>query len=315
MIGLTLICVFIAWRRGLLRRRSWWIPLALIPFAVLLLQLPISLPIWNILPKLRFLQFPWRWLVALEAPLGIFFAAAFWPTRRWLRVAVIPATTAIFLSITAVTALVLHQSCDAEDRVVGMLGAFRSGQGFQGTDEYAPPGADDSLIAIGLPDACLTTNPAVVLARADDGNTPAWDPANGHCDATYQWIRHKGQLSAEHLRLTADTPHAGYLVLHLRNYAAWKVGVNGENVALGASPLYASLPRRDDGLMVVPVPQGPVRLDVDWTITGDVIMGRLLSLISFGCITVLCFNRAKAGRRAPGPCRTSVIIKMNASRR
>ncbi|MGA7245842.1 MAG: hypothetical protein WBX19_21850 [Terracidiphilus sp.] len=307
MIGLTLICVFIAWRRGLLRRRSWWMPLALIPIAVLLLQLPLSLPIWNILPKLRFLQFPWRWLVALEAPLGIFFAAAIWPTRRWLRVAVIPATTAIFLSITAVTALVLHQSCDAEDRVVGMLGAFRSGQGFQGTDEYSLPGADDSLIAIGLPDACLTTNPAVVLARADDGNIPEWDPANGHCDATYQWIRHKGQLSAEHLRLTADTPHAGYLVLHLRNYAAWKVGVNGEIVALGASPLYASLPRRDDGLMVVPVPQGPVRLDVDWTITGDVIMGRLLSLISFGCITVLCLIERKlaAARRVDAEPRLS----------
>ncbi len=176
MIGVTLICVFIAWRRGLVRRRSWWIPLALIPVAVLLLQLPLSQPIWNILPKLRFLQFPWRWLVALEAPLGIFFAAAIWPTRRWLRVTVIAATTAIFLSVTAVTALVFHQSCDTEDRVVGMLGAFRSGQGFQGTDEYAPPGADDTLVAIGLPDACLTTNPAVVLATADDGNIPEWDP-------------------------------------------------------------------------------------------------------------------------------------------
>ena len=61
--------------------RSWWIPLALIPVAVLLLQLPISLPLWNLLPKLRFLQFPWRWLVVLEAPLGIFFAAAIWPAR------------------------------------------------------------------------------------------------------------------------------------------------------------------------------------------------------------------------------------------
>ncbi len=121
------------------------------------------------------------------------------------------------------------------------------------------------------------------------------------------WIRHKGQLAPEHLRLTADTPHAGYLVLHLRNYAAWKVGVNGEIVALGASPLYASLPRRDDGLMVVPVPQGPVRLDVDWTITGDVIMGRLLSLISLGCITVLCLIERKlaAARRVHAEPRLS----------
>lgn len=287
MIGLTLLCAFIASRRGKLRQRQWWIPLALIPVVVLFLQLPISLPIWNILPKLRFLQFPWRWLVVLEAPLGIFFAAAIWPARQWLRVAVIASSCAIFLSITAVTTLVFHQSCDEEDKVDGMLSAWRSGHGFQGTDEYAPPGADETLMAIGLPDACLVTNPAVVLATADDGNIPAWDPANGHCDATYSWQKLKGQRALEHLRLTAETPHAGYLILHLRNYAAWKIGINGDVVALGASPLYASLPHRDDGLMVVPVPQGPVQVNVDWTITGDVVMGRLLSLISLGCIGLL----------------------------
>ncbi len=286
MIGLAVICIFIAWRRGLLRQRPWWIPLALIPLAVLFLQLPISLPLWNILPKLRFLQFPWRWLVVLEAPLGIFFAAAIWPTRRWLRVAAIAVSSAIFVSITAVTTLVFHQSCDEEDRVDGMLSAYRSGQGFLGTDEYAPPGADDSLMAIGLPDACLVTNPNVVLASSDDGNIPAWNAASGHCDATYSWEQ-KGRRTPERLRMSAETPHAGYLILHLRNYAAWKVAVNGEVVALGASPLYASLPHRDDGLMVVPVPQGPVQVNVDWTITGDVVMGRLLSLISLGCIGVL----------------------------
>ncbi len=287
MIGLALLCAFIAWRRGQLRQRSWWVPLALIPVAVLLLQFPVSLPIWNILPKLRFLQFPWRWLVALEAPLGIFFAAAIWPAKRWLRVAAMVISSAIFLSITSVTTLIFHQSCDAEDKVEGMLSAYRSGQGFEGTDEYAPPGADDTLMAIGLPDACLTNDPAVVLAKSDDGNIPQWDPVNGHCDATYSWLRQKGHVSPEHLRLVADTPHAGYLILHLRDYAAWKVEVNGNAVAFGASPGYAALPHRDDGLMSVPVPQGPAQIHVDWITTGDVVMGRLLSLMSLGYLAVL----------------------------
>ena len=35
--------------------------------------------------------------------------------------------------------------------------------------------------------------------------------------------------------------------------------------------LVASFPQRDDGLMAVPVPQGPVDLTVDWTTTPDVI--------------------------------------------
>jgi len=287
MIGLALLCIFIARRRGLLRQRSWWIPLALIPVVVLLLQLPISLPIWNLLPKLRFLQFPWRWLVVLQAPLGIFFAAAIWPTRRWFRIAVIAVCSAILLSIFVVTLLIFHQSCDAEDKVSGMLSAFRGGQGFQGTDEYAPPGADNSLMAIGLPDACLTTNFAIVLAKADDGNIPEWNPANGRCDATYSWLRRNGQLSPEHLRLAANIPHPGFLVLHLRNYAAWKIEVNGQTVALGARSNSVSLPHRDDGLMAVPVPQGPVQLHVDWTTTGDVVMGRMISLMSLGYLTIV----------------------------
>lgn len=299
MIALTFLCIFVAWRRGLLRQRTWWIPLALIPAAVLLLQFPISLPLWNILPKLRFLQFPWRWLVVVEAPLAIFFAAAIWSARRWRRVVAVAVSSAIFLAITAITLYLFHQDCDSEDKVSGMLTAYRSGQGFQGTDEYAPPSADNSLMAVGLPDACLSDNANVVLAKSDDGTTPQWDPANGHCDATYSWLRHYGQLSPEHLRLDAETPHAGYLILHLRDYAAWKVNVNGRDVAFGAKAAYPELLRRDDGLMAVPVPQGAVQLDVDWITTGDVVMGRLISILSLGYITVLWLveRKLRAARR------------------
>ncbi len=64
-------------RNTLPAKLCWWFPLALIPLAVLFLQLPISLPVWNLLPKLRFLQFPWRWLVVLEAPMAIFLPRRF----------------------------------------------------------------------------------------------------------------------------------------------------------------------------------------------------------------------------------------------
>ncbi|HMG85150.1 MAG TPA: hypothetical protein VK574_05380 [Terracidiphilus sp.] len=293
MIGLAFLCVFIAWRRGLLRQRTWWVPLALIPAAVLLLQFPISLPLWNFLPKLRFLQFPWRWLVVIEAPLGIFFAAAIWTTRRWSRFVAVGVSSVLFLSIMFVTLFIFHQDCDSEDSVKGMLSAYRGGRGFQGTDEYAPPGADDSLMAVGLPDACLSKTADVVLAKSDDGNTPQWDPTNGHCDASYSWLRHYGRLWPEHMRLDAETPHAGYLILHLRDYAAWKVNVNGRDVTFGANAAYSHLPHRDDGLMAVPVPQGAVQLDVDWITTGDVVMGRLVSLMSFGYLIVLCLIERK----------------------
>ena len=104
--------------------------------------------------------------------------------------------------------------------------------------------------------------------------------------------------SAEHLHLIDTTPHAGFLILRLRSYAAWKVNVNGlDRCPRRAPAIYGSLPHRDDGLMAVPVPQGPVQVDVDWTTTGDVVMGRLLSLMSLGCITVLCLIERKLAAR------------------
>jgi hypothetical protein len=306
MFIMVFLSLFVAWRRGRLpKQRALWIPIALIPVAILVLQFPISLPIWNALPKLRFLQFPWRWLVTLEAPMGIFFAAAVWPMQRWLRKIVVASSTALFLGTTAASLIMFHQFCDADDQVSGMLSAYRRGQGFEGVDEYAPPRADNTLVAIGLPDACLSTNATTVLAAASsEGTIPEWDPANGHCDATYSWIRRNGQFQPEHHRLSADLPHAGFLILHLRNYAAWQVRANGRLLAFGANPIVTPLPHRDDGLMAVPVPQGHVELAIDWTITRDAIIGRWLSALSLVLLAGLYFAERRASLRAP-PVRPS----------
>lgn len=299
MVALALLSVLIAWRRNRLpQRQSSWIPLALVPIAVLLLELPFSLPVWTHLPKLRFLQFPWRWLVVLEAPLGILLASAVWPARKPLRMVVISISTAAFLGITVFSACVFHQPCDEEDAVQPMVDAYESGQGFVGADEYAPPGADNSLVASGLPDACLTTHAETALAVSEDGNVPQWDPSHGQCDATYKWQGGHGELSREHLRLVADLPHAGFLILHLRNYAAWKVRVRGRLIAFGADPLLPALPHRDDGLMAVPVAQGHAEIAIDWATTSDEIIGRGLSGLSLvALIGLYLLERRANGRR------------------
>jgi hypothetical protein len=287
MIAIALIGLLVSWRRGQLaaRQRRWWIPLALIPVAVLLLQLPISLPLWNLLPKLRFLQFPWRWLVALEAPMAIFFAMAVWPARRLPRVAVAALCTVLFLAASVASGRCFFQVCDDEDAVQPMLDVYRSGSGFAGTDEYAPPGADNSLVAAGLPSACLVSNPSTVLgapAPADSDDTaPVWNSGQHSCEATFAATA----IQPEHLRITARLDRPGYLVLRLRSYPAWRVQVNGRPVP--------ALPQREDGLMAVPVPQGPVNLAVDWTTTRDVLLGRWLSGLALLLLAVLYFIERK----------------------
>jgi hypothetical protein len=169
-----------------------------------------------------------------------------------------------------------------------MVGVYRSGQGFQGTDEYAPPGADNSLVAMGLPAACLVTDASTVLGQGAEGTIPEWEPGQGSCDAaTYNAVP-ESWPRPEYLRIWATTPHAGYLVLRLRSYPAWLVRVNGRPVS--------DLPRREDGLMAVPVPQGFVDLTVDWTATPDVLLSRWLCALAVLALTCLWFLERRASR-------------------
>jgi 6-pyruvoyl-tetrahydropterin synthase-like protein len=295
MVAVAFAGLLIAWRRKTLPadyRR--WLPLALIPLAVLFLQLPISLAIWNLLPKLRFLQFPWRWLVVLEAPMAIFFAAAIWPraeTRRWMRIAVPAVCAAFFLAATATAFHFLFQPCDDEDAVAPMVQVYRTGAGFQGTDEYAPVDADDSIVATGLPDACLVTDPETTLGVLDTpGANPDWWVEQHSCDATFSAIPSPAQAHPESLHIKAVIPHEGYLILRLRTYPAWRITLNGRTPG--------QLAQRDDGLIVVPVPQGAVDLTVEWTTTPDILAGRWITVLAFLLLTALWLpeRRPKAAR-------------------
>jgi hypothetical protein len=296
MIGVALCALFLCWLRGRLPEKArWWVPLALIPVAVLLLQSPFSRPLWNLLPDLRFLQFPWRWLVVLEAPMGIFAAAAIWPrnsTHHLQRFAIAAAAGAVFLTLTTWAEKDLFQVCDDEDAVAGMVPVYAAGQGFAGTYEYEPIGADISLIAAGLPQACLVANPATVLGKptensdSDSDIAVVWSASQGTCEATYAAAHGS---APEHLKILANPPHTGFLVLKLRTYPAWLVKVNG--VAIVPSP------PRADGLMAVPVPAGPVVLTADWTTTTDVFVGRWLSALSVLALTGLCLLAREPKRK------------------
>lgn len=280
---ITLACIAILIRRSApSKRRRWWLLFACFPLADLFLQLPISLSVWNLFPRLRFLQFPWRWLVTLEAPMAICFAAVAWQLRPFARRTVLIAwTTAALLLVTAANAgLLFYQHCDEEDRVRGMLATYLSGAGFEGTDEYAPRGVDNSIAALKLPLACLSTSPFTVLGQAEEGVPPVWNPDQHSCDATVDDDQ-PTRSATEHLRIQTTALHAGYLILRLRRYPAWQIRLNGV--------LQHNLPQRDDGLIVVPVPQGPVMLTVDWTATPDVLIGRGITTISLLLFGVLWF--------------------------
>ncbi|MGA7339065.1 MAG: 6-pyruvoyl-tetrahydropterin synthase-related protein [Terracidiphilus sp.] len=305
MIAVAVISLAVGWRRGALPNQKssgsprWWLPLAAIPAVVLFFSFPVSRPLWHLLPEMRFLQYPWRWLEAVEAPMAIFFAAAIWPAARRARIAVVAVCAAWFVAATVYAGAVFFQVCYPEDTVASTLADYSHHAGFEGMYEYEPPGADISQIPTGLPDACLVSDPSVQLGKPDpddpDAN-PTWNQNQGGCDAMYA-AAGDGQANPEHRQLRAVIPHAGYLVLRLLSYPSWKVRVNGQ---LLNPDRFNALRKRDDGLMAVPVPHGDVSLTVDWATTPDVVAGRWVSgactLLLLGSIA---FERRRSGRRQP----------------
>jgi len=293
MIAVAVLAVIVCMgRSGLPVQRSssshrWWIPLAVIPVVVLFLLLPVSRQVWLTLPEMRFLQFPWRFLEAVEAPMAVFLVAAIWFSSRPGRVLVVAVCSAAFLAMTALAGNSFFQVCYPEDTVASTLADYRANTGFEGMEEYEPPGTDNSMIATGAPDACLVSDPSVVLGKPDpddpDAN-PMWSPEQGSCMATFS--AGGDRSDAEHRWIHATIAQPGYLVLRLLSFPAWRIRVNGELVNGDRT---RDLPTRDDGLIFVRVPQGEVDLTVDWMATPDVVVSRWVSALSVLLLTSLCW--------------------------
>jgi hypothetical protein len=227
---------------------------ALLP-VLLLLQLPVSDVLWKHLPHLKFLQFPWRWLLALSVVMCVLAAMALRPTLRWVSLIVI-------LVLAAGGSVFFFQPCDEEDAVSAQIALFRSGQGTEGTDEYTPRGADNASVQQHLPLVRILHAAQDDTADSTNGDNPEWKPG-----APVSIPNRSG--NAEHWVVTLWTPEDGYAVLRLMDYPAWRVSVDGRQIQ--------DRPVREDGLMAVPVTQGSHTLEVQWKTTPDILAGRALT--------------------------------------
>jgi hypothetical protein len=340
MLAIALAGGAVAWMRGTLPdERRWILPIALIPPAVLFLLTPLSQPVWNLLPELRLLQFPWRWLVVVEAPMALGFAAAVWFDRKVLRGLVVAACAIAFAAIAFTAPQWWFTACGST--LNSLQESVREGVGVLGKPEHAPPGIRYPVVSLLVdakgdpladplgnmpqnlmdtqtsfqlkpnvqivPPACLLNDPQGALSA---GAAPAWhgDPAD--CNGT-GWnestlvalVSDQGasRQRPEQKSFSGVAGHAGYLILRLRFFPAWSVKVNGTPVTAVAE--------RERGLMAVPVPQGDVQVSVDWTTTGDVLAGRWLSAISFLLVTALLLTERKPLRERVGVWANALIYR------
>jgi len=238
-------------------RQAWWLLLALAAVSSCLM-LRWSSPLWTWLPKLAFLQFPWRWLFVLAAPMACFLAMAVDRTRRralW---------TAALLALFAGTGWRLaRQAWWSTPDIAVLRQAVDQEQGYEGTDEYDPLGDDRTELKPGAPRVALLDEPPA-LAQADARN----DSPDGGADPGAARIR-VALWQPEDKLVVVETSAPRRVALRLLNYPAWRVTLNGRVVQ----------PERPEQTvqMLIPVGQGESRIHAVFRRTPDRTAGLVLS--------------------------------------
>ena len=273
-VALIVGAVVTAW---LARRKhnAIWMPLVVVGAGVSILQLRWSDGVWWLAPELKFLQFPWRWMMVL----GLVFAAlaglALRGEAATRRAIAVRAVVMLLLAggMAVLSSMLFWQPCDEEDNVQAQIVTFHEA-GFEGSDEYTPQGADNGEIQQGLPQVRLLITPNA--EGTSEGNNPQWtaDPTQEISAGVTvdRW-------NPEHKSVTIVSEQPGYAVLRLMDYPAWRVTRNDAEVR--------DRVRRADGLMAIPIEAGTNRIDVQWRITNDQWAGIGLSLLALAA-TLAC---------------------------
>jgi hypothetical protein len=257
LLILTAIAAAIAARRTRVRLPTEWWSLTVLCGLSAFLMFRVSSPLWRILPELRYLQFPWRWLFALCAATVLLLGFAVCESKR--RRVLWPGIALITLVLDAGT---MHTR-EWFPHVTGKIAdQFRSGAGYPGLPEYAPVAEGKSL-----------PTDAPLISVAD----PAADVYGVHVEP---WSSEKKVVVAELSRPTA-------INLKLLAYPAWQASVNGKPVALQENP--------QTGQLMVSLPAGFSRTEITFGRTWDRAAGIWISVAS--CTALLLFSEIFAARR------------------
>jgi uncharacterized membrane protein len=239
-----------------------WRSLLLLGAASTLVMVHLSSLLWNFLPQLRFVQFPWRWMSILAVIACCFFTAAVERRSGWL-------CLAFYLALAVPLGIFLEQSTWWDpDEMPTQHAALLSGAGFEGVDEYDPLG-DDHL------DLPRNAPLAAVLPASDSGKAPRLPLATLRVESWQPELK----------IINVDSPVPARVGLRLLNYPAWQITVNGREI----------VPRHPEGInqMLVPIAAGKSEIEVRFSRTPDRTAGAAISLFSF----FLGIGLLRVGRR------------------
>jgi hypothetical protein len=249
--------------RRLRRDKIWW-PLVIWSIASSLLMISFTAPLWQHLPKLQFVQFPWRWLLCVNVALAAALVLGF--RRIWLRIAI---SIVAFGGVVLGWHSIMRPWWDNAGDIQEMVDNQSEGVGNEGVDEYVPARVESTDV--------------------DQNATQVRFEGAGMANvAVTEW-------RAENRRINADSNASGRLVLRLFNYPNWKVEVNGVVEHSETEP--------QTGLLVIPIDAGTNRIHVSWAEGWDRKVGAAISIVAIALLGIWWYghNRPAAENSAEIP--------------
>lgn len=227
--------------------------LALLAF---LCMVPLSSFAWSHAPALRYVQFPWRWLMVLSfATVAMVVMALRNISATWRK-----ATTVAIAVFIGANVLVLQRDWHKLP-VRDWAAQIRIANGYQGMGEYAPIGAQGRLR--GDPGELF-------LSRTDSGAIHAAEVMH----AVY------GR------RFEIEVPQETAVVAQLNAYPRWQITVNGTRAPTSTQPV--------SGRLLFRVPAGKSDVEIRFARTPDQIIGVTLSLLALSVVGLLAALRKQA---------------------
>jgi hypothetical protein len=239
-----------------------WQAMLLLGAVTTILMIRPSAIFWELLPKLRFVQFPWRWMGVLAVPYAYFGASALVRRRTgWIWVFVVS------FAVVGTAALLVQKAWWDSDDVPALQEAISSGQGFEGTDEYDPANDDHYNLPTKAPQL------QVLPAEASEPSVPKAEIR------IMRWTAEERDVS-----VTSREPLR--LAFRLVDYPAWHVEVNGQRV----TPEFAEATTQ----IILPLSAGAQQIRIKFADTPDRIWGGVIFCgAGVAFLGLLFFKQAK----------------------
>jgi hypothetical protein len=273
-IALFLFVLPFAWKASRqTESRSWLVGNTAIGILAVVMMFRFSSVLWS-LPKMQFVQFPWRWLLVLNLALCLVGMLALTIARtKWLWVALV----ILFFGFTERD--VIRQASWGRRSVAEMYWST-SANGYRGAKEYLPHEVHLPPTPYLLPSATLAELKCEIPCAPEAVQVLRW--------------------SEEEKRIQVGAAVPASLVLKLYDYPAWQTYIDGAS---------QSHETTYGGQIKVELPPGPHQVVVRFTRTLDRTLGIVISLVSAVALISLMFfsssrrGRATSNRESPSPPR------------